>query len=78
MEMGPANFSLPYQYIGDIYLQQGKKDLAIESYKKAVGLNDHNVLAHYQLYQLYGGIGDSVNAKISIDKVRKYDAEILK
>ncbi|MBK6506214.1 MAG: hypothetical protein IPG02_11215 [Ignavibacteria bacterium] len=53
IDMGPAGFGLPYQYMGDLYMQQGKKDLALENYKKAVQNDDHNVIAHYQLYQLY-------------------------
>ncbi|MEO8447750.1 MAG: tetratricopeptide repeat protein [bacterium] len=78
MDIGPAGFGLPYQYIGDIYLQQGKKEQAIESYKKAVELNEHNVLANYQLYQLYSEKGDTANAILSIDLVKKYDPEILR
>jgi len=78
LDTGPSGFGLPYQYMGDILLQMGKKDQAIEQYKKAVEVNDHNVLSHYQLYQLYSEKGDTVNAKISIDKVRQYDPEILR
>ncbi len=78
IDIGPAGFGLPYQYIGDIYLQQGKKDQAIESYRKSVELNDHNVLASYQLYQLYSEKGDTANANLSLQNVRKYDPEILR
>ncbi len=78
IETGPAGFGLPYQYMGDIYLQMGKKDLAIENYKKAVDINDHYVLANYQLYQLYSEKGDTANARMSLDNVRRYDPEILR
>lgn len=78
IETGPASFGLPYQYIGDIYLQQGKKDLAIENYKKAVDLNEHNILANYQLYQLYSEKGDTANAIVSLKNVQKYDPDILR
>ncbi len=44
LDIAPSGFGMPYQYIGDIYLQQGKKDQAIENYKKAVEINDHNVI----------------------------------
>jgi len=76
-ETGPAGFGMPYQYIGDIYLQQGKKDLALENYKKAVDINESNVLANYQLYQLYSERGDTANAKQSYERILKYDPEIL-
>ncbi len=78
IDMGPAGFGLPYQYMGDLYMQQGKKDLALDSYKKAVQNDDHNVIAHYQLYQLYSEKGDSLLARKSIDKIRKYNPEIMR
>lgn len=78
LEIGPSGFGLPYQYIGDIYLQMGNKREAIESYKRAVEIDDYNVIAHYQLYQLYSELGDTSNALTSIQKIQKYDPEILK
>lgn len=78
LDMGPKGFGLPYQYIGDLYLQQGKKDLAIDSYKKAVQNDERNVLSHYQLYQLYSEKGDSAMAAKSLEKIRKYNPEILR
>ncbi|MEO6694929.1 MAG: hypothetical protein ABIY50_09360, partial [Ignavibacteria bacterium] len=42
LDAGPAGFGLPYQYMGDIYLQMGKKDQAIEHYRKAIETDDHN------------------------------------
>ena len=77
-ETGPKNFGMPYQYMGDIYLQMGNKDKAIESYKKAVEINDYNILAHYQLYQLYSEMKDTANASLSLHKIQKYDPEILR
>jgi len=78
LSTGPAGFGLPYQYMGDILLQMGKKEEAIENYKKAVEKNDHNVFSHYKLYQLYSEIGDTVNANSSLGKVKKYDPENLR
>jgi tetratricopeptide (TPR) repeat protein len=78
LDMGPKGFGLPYQYMGDIYLQMGKKDLAIDSYKKAVQNDDQNVISHYQLYQLYSEKGDSSLARKSIDKIRKYNPDVLR
>ena len=77
-ETGPVGFGMPFQYIGDLYMQQGKKDLAMENYKKAVDINESNVLANYQLYQLYSEKGDTANAKLSYDRLLKYDPEILR
>ncbi|MBK8551514.1 MAG: hypothetical protein IPL53_10830 [Ignavibacteria bacterium] len=78
LDTGPANFGLPYLYMGDIYLQQGKKDIAMENYKKAIERDESIVLAHYQLYQLYSQQGDTANAKSSMDKILKYDPEIMR
>ncbi len=78
IDMGPKGFSLPYQYMGDLYLQLNKKDLAIEHYKKSVQNDESNVISHYQLYQLYGEKGDSSLAKKSLEKIRKYNPEILR
>ena len=77
-ETGPSNFGLPYQYIGDIYLQSGNKEQAAESYKKAIEINDYNILAHYQLYQLFSEKGDTANARNSFMKIQKYDPEMLR
>jgi len=77
-ETGPANFGLPFQYIGDIYMQSGNKEQAIESYKKAVEINEYNILANYQLYQLLSEKGDTLNAKNYYQKIQKYDPEILR
>jgi len=78
MNTGPKGFGLPYQYIGDLYMQMGKKEEAKNSYKKAVEIDDYNVIAHYQLYQIYSEAGDSLNAANSIQKVQKYDPEVLR
>ncbi len=78
IENGPSNFGLPYQYIGDIYMQSGNKEQAIESYKKAVEINEYNILANYQLYQLLSEKGDTLNAKNYYQKIQKYDPEILR
>lgn len=78
LEIGPSGFGYPYMYIADILLGQGKKEQAIENYRKAVEINEDNVLANYQLYQLYSEKGDTANAQKSLDLVKKYDAEILR
>ncbi len=78
LDMGPKGFSLPYQYMGDLYLQLGKKDLAIDSYKKAIQNEDRNVIAHYQLYQLFSEKGDSSLARQSLEKIRKYNPDLIR
>jgi len=67
---GPPNWGTPYQMIGDLYMQLKDKDKAFENYSKAVELNDYNLVAHYSLYQLYMEKGDTVNARINIEKFR--------
>lgn len=74
---GPAGWGTPYQMIGDIYMQQRNKDKALENYKKAVELDDYNVMAHYGLYQFYMESKDTAGAKNSIEKIRKYTPELL-
>lgn len=74
---GPSNWGTPYQMIGDIYLQQRNNPKALENYKKAVELDDYNVMAHYGLYQFYLQSKDTAAAKNSIDKIRKYTPELL-
>ena len=77
-EMGPAEFDIPYQYIGDLHFQQGKKDLAMDNYKKAVEIDESNVMSQYQLYQMYSEKGDTLNARNSYEKILKYDPEIFR
>ncbi|MBP9192574.1 MAG: hypothetical protein KBF96_08490 [Ignavibacteria bacterium] len=77
-EMGPAEFDMPYQYIGDLHFQQGKKDLAMDNYKKAVEIDESNVMSQYQLYQMYSEKGDTLNARNSYEKILKYDPEIFR
>ncbi len=75
---GPANWGAPYQMIGDLYMQNKNKDKAFEYYKKAVALDDYVMRAHYSLVQLYLDKGDSVNARINIEKIQKYSPEMIK
>jgi len=78
LEEAPSNFSTPYSMIGDIYLQTKNKALAFESYKKAVEIDDYNVMAHYYLYQLYMEKGDTDNALDNLEKIQKYSPDMLK
>ena len=74
---GPSNWSAPYQMIGEINLQQNNKNKAFENYKKAVELDDYNVMSHYYLYQLFLEKGDTVNAKLNFEKLRQYSPDIF-
>jgi tetratricopeptide (TPR) repeat protein len=78
LEEAPPNFSTPYSMIGDIYLQTKNKALAFENYKKAVEIDDYNVMAHYYLYQLYMEKGDTANALENLGKIQKYSPDMLK
>lgn len=74
---GPAGWGTPYQMIADLYMQLKDKDKAFMNYKKAVELDDYNVMAHYYLYQLYADKNDTVNAMANLDKINKYAPEML-
>jgi tetratricopeptide (TPR) repeat protein len=74
---GPPGWGTPYYLIGDLYSQAKDKNKTFEYYKKSVETDDYNVLAHYYLFAIYMEKGDTVNADISIEKVKKYDPELL-
>lgn len=76
-QFGPAGWGTPYQMIGDIYLQQKDMNKAFENYKKAVELDDYNVLAHYYLYQMNSEKNDTAAALQNLDKLRKYAPDML-
>lgn len=74
---GPPGWGTPYQMMADIYMQQKDKNKAFENYKKAVELDDYNVLSHYYLYQLYAEKNDTVNANANLQKIMKYAPDML-
>lgn len=73
---GPSGWGAPYQVIGDLYLQQNDPK-GFDYYKKALSVDDYNVMAHYGLYQFYMENNDTVGAKNSVDKIRKYSPELI-
>lgn len=75
---GPAGWGTPYQMIGDLYMQLKDNKNAVDSYKKAVELDDYNVMAHYYLYQISMQNNDTTGAMMHIDKIQKYTPELLK
>lgn len=77
LEKGPAGWGTPYQFIGDLYLQLKDKNKAFENYKKAVELDDYNVMAHYYLYQLNTEKNDTAAAMNNLSKIQKYAPEML-
>jgi len=77
LDKGPAGWGTPYQFIGDLYLQLKDKNKAFENYKKAVELDDYNVMAHYYLYQLYSEKNDTAAAMNNLSKIQKYAPEML-
>ncbi|MGH2574322.1 MAG: tetratricopeptide repeat protein, partial [Ignavibacteria bacterium] len=77
IKLAPRDFSYPYQFIGEIYIQNNNKDKAFENFKKATEIDDYNVLSHYYLYQLYLEKGDSTKARLSIEKIQKYSPDLI-
>ena len=59
-------------------MQNRNKEKAEENYKKAIEVNDYNILAHYGLYQIYIGQKDTSSANKEIDKILKYSPDMLK
>ena len=78
LDEAPSNFGTPYSMIGDIYLQAKNNAKAFENYKKAVEIDDYNVMAHYYLYRLYLERGDTANALNNLEKIQKYSPDMLK
>jgi arabinofuranosyltransferase len=74
----PSNFGIPYQMIGDLYLQSKNQEKALEYYKKAVELDDYDIMAHYALYSIYLKQKDTANAILNLDKIQKYSPDLLK
>ncbi|MGA2667895.1 MAG: hypothetical protein ABSF32_03150 [Ignavibacteria bacterium] len=78
LDAAPGNFALPYQLIGDLYMQNKNQEAAFENYKKAVDLDDYDIMAHYSLYQIYLGKKDSADALLQLEKIQKYSPDMLK
>lgn len=78
LKYGPPNFSTPYQFIGEIYMQQGNRQEALKNFEKAVEIDDYNMLSHYYLYQMSAEKGDTAKANMHIQKIQKYDPELLR
>lgn len=78
LEQAPSNFSAPYQFIGELYLPTKEKVKAYDFFKKAIEIDDYNVLAHYNLYEYYMQRMDTVNARISFEKIMKYSPDMLR
>jgi arabinofuranosyltransferase len=78
LDAGPSNFAIPYQMIGDIYMQGKNQDSALANYKRAVQIDDFDIMAHYGLYQLYLRNGDTTNAFVHYEKIQKYSPDMLK
>jgi arabinofuranosyltransferase len=75
---GPAGWGTPYQMIGDLYMQLKDNRNALDNYKKAVELDDYNVMAHYYLYQISMQNNDTTTAGMHLNKIQKYTPDLLK
>ena len=78
LEIAPSNFGIPYELMGDLYMQSKNREKGEENYKKAIETNDYNIMAHYGLYQIYAARKDSSDADKEIDKIMKYSPDMLK
>lgn len=77
LDLAPNGFSAPYEMIGNLYMQMKNTEKAYENYKKAVEIDDFNVMSHYYLAQLYLQKGDTADAKLNMEKVQKYSPDLL-
>ncbi len=78
LDQAPSNFSAPYQFIGELYLPTKEKVKAYDYFKKAIEIDDYNVLAHYNMYEYYMQRMDTANARISFEKIVKYSPDMIR
>lgn len=77
-QQGPSNFAAPFIFIGDLYQQSGNKDSALSNYKSAINIDDYSILAHYTLLNSYSTNNDTLNARLSYEKLKIIAPDILK
>lgn len=77
IQAGPAGWGLPYQMMGEIYVQTRDVDKAKENFRKAIELDDQNILSHFYLYKLNMQSGDSTGAMLNLEKLKKYAPDML-
>lgn len=77
IRIGPPEFTLPYQFIGEVYMKLGNTAEARKNFEKAVELNDYTVLSHYYLYDILSKAGDRAGAQQHFEKIRKYSPGML-
>ncbi|MCI0448936.1 MAG: hypothetical protein L0Y79_04005 [Chlorobi bacterium] len=77
IEKGPPGWGTPYQLIGELYAQANDTAKAFENYKKAADTDDYNVIAHVYLYRTYTQRGDTANALKSLEKIQKYNPDLV-
>jgi tetratricopeptide (TPR) repeat protein len=77
IETGPSGWGLPYQMMGELYLQMKDNNTAAENFKKAIELDDHNILSQFYMYKLNMQSGDSAGAMQNLSKLQKYAPDML-
>lgn len=77
IQTGPPEFTLPYQFIGEIHMKRGNVAEARKNFEKAVEMNDYTVLSHYYLYDILMKEGDREGAQKHLEKLMKYSPGML-
>lgn len=77
IQTGPPEFTLPYQFIGEIYMKRGNTAEAKKNFEKAVEMNDYTILSHYYLYDILSKEGDRAGAQQHLEKIMKYSPGLL-
>jgi len=77
IQTGPPGWGLPYQMLGELYIQTKNTDKAKENFEKAIEFDDMNILSHYYMYNISRQTGDTTAAMLHIEKLKKYAPDML-
>lgn len=75
---GPSEFSLPYQFIGELYLKSGNNAKAKEYLQKSIELDDFSVLGHLYLYEIYAKENNLIEATKHYERLKLISPGILR
>lgn len=78
LKRGPSDFAGIYHLQAEIYNKLKQPEKAVESNKKAIELNPHEVMARYALFQYYMSVKDTLNAQTEIDYIQRFDPDLFK
>ncbi len=77
IQAGPSGWGLPYQMMGELYIQTKNTEKAKENFEKAIEFDDQNILSHYYMYNISRQTGDTAAAMMHIEKLKKYAPDML-